>query len=220
MKKIFAVLLMGTMCIQAKSQKLGLILKGSSTGIGGEIGYRINPKVLVRAGLDQFKYNLKTNFEDGGTNFDLDGTIQAGTIGIVADYQFTKKIYATGGLMLNNFNTDFKGSLLNDIEFGDIIIKKENVGQINWKVKPKSTIAPYLGIGIGNLLNLNKKLNFGFEVGAILQGPPSFDIIGDGFFSANSSPEFDQAGKLNTTFSSFQFYPVIRLNLAYALKTF
>jgi hypothetical protein len=49
---------------------------------------------------------------------------------------------------------------------------------------------------------------------------PNFEIVSDGFFSANSSPEFDQAGKLNSNFSSFQFYPVIKLNIAYALKTF
>jgi opacity protein-like surface antigen len=220
MKKIYFVLLLLISSQTINSQKLGLILKGSTTGLGGDIGYRINPRLLIKAGIDQFNYNLKTSFEDGSTNFDLNGQIGAGTIGISADYQLLNKVYVTGGLVLNQFKTDFKGKLLNDIEFGDLIIKKENVGQINWKVKPKSTIAPYLGIGIGNLLNLNKKLNFGFEVGAMLQGPPSFEIIGDGFFSANSSPEFDQAGKLNTTFSSFQFYPVIRLNLAYALKTF
>ena len=220
MKKIFSILLFTMFCIQANSQKLGLILKGSSTGVGVDLGYRINSKFLVKAGVDQFNYNLKTNFKDGETSFDVDGSIQAGTIGVVADYQLNRRIYVTGGLVLNNFNTDIKGVLLNDIEFGDVIIKKENVGKINWKIKPKSTIAPYLGIGIGNLLNLNKKLNFGFELGAMLQGPPSFEIIGDGLFSANSNPEFDQAGNLNTTFSSFQFYPVIRLNLAYALKKF
>jgi hypothetical protein len=220
MKKIFSILLFALFCVQGNSQKLGLILKGSSTGIGADLGYRINSKLLIKAGVDQLKYNLKTNFKEGETSFDVDGSLQAGTIGIVADYQLTKRIYATGGLMLNNFNTAFKGTLLNDIEFGDVIIKKENVGQINWKIKPKSTIAPYFGLGIGNLLNLNKKLNFGFEIGAMFQGPPSFEIDGDGFFSANSSPEFDQAGKLNTTFSSFQFYPVIRLNIAYALKKF
>jgi len=220
MKKICSILLVTLFCLQGNSQKLGLILKGSSTGVGADLGYRINSKLLIKAGVDQFKYNLKTNFKDGGTSFDVDGAFQAGTIGLVADYQLTRRIYATGGLMLNNFNTDFKGTLLNDVEFGDVIIKKENVGQINWKIKPKSTIAPYLGIGIGNLLNVNKKLNFGFEVGAMLQGPPSFEIVSDGFFSANSSPEFDQKGELNSTFSSFQFYPVIRLNIAYALKKF
>lgn len=220
MKKIYFVLLLLISSQTINSQKLGLILKGSTTGLGGDIGYRINPRLLIKAGIDQFNYNLKTSFEDGSTSFDLNGQIGAGTIGITADYQLLNKVYVTGGLVLNQFKTDFKGKLLNDIEFGDLIIKKDKVGEINWKIKPKSTIAPYLGIGIGNLLNERRKLNLGLEIGAMLQGPIDFDITGSGFFSANESPEFDQAGKLNSNFSSFQFYPVIRLNVAYAIKKF
>lgn len=220
MKKLFTVLFIATICIQANSQKLGLILKGSSTGVGADLGYRINSKFLVKAGVDQVKYNLNTSLEDGETSFDAKGTIGAGTIGLMLDYQIFKKLYVTGGVLMNNFETDLKGKVKNDISFGDIIIDKDKLGEINWVVKPKSSIAPYLGFGIGNLLNQNKKLNIGFEIGSIFQGPPNFEIVGDGFFSANSSPEFDQAGKLNTNFSSFQFYPVIKLNIAYALKTF
>lgn len=220
MKKIFSILLLTMLCIQGSSQKLGLILKGSSTGVGADLGYRINPKILVKAGVDQVKYSLNTSLEDGETSFDANGTIGAGTVGLMLDYQLLNKLYISGGILMNNFETKFKGKVKNDVTFGDVIISKDKLGEINWVIKPKSSIAPYLGIGIGNLLNQNKKLNIGFEIGSIFQGPPNFQIVGDGFFSANSSPEFDQAGKLNTNFSSFQFYPVIKLNIAYALKTF
>jgi opacity protein-like surface antigen len=220
MKKIFTILLFTMFCAQGNSQKLGLILKGSSTGIGADLGYRINSKFLVKAGVDQIKYNLNTSLESGETSFDANGSIGAGTVGLLLDYQIFKKIYVSGGLVMNNFETNFKGKVKNDITFGDVIIDKDKIGEINWTIKPKSTIAPYIGLGIGNLLNQNKKLNIGFEIGSIFQGPPNFKIVSNGFFSANSSPEFDQAGKLNSNFSSFQFYPVIKLNIAYALKTF
>lgn len=220
MKKIYFVLLLLISSQTINSQKLGIILKGSTTGVGADIGYRINPRLLIKAGIDQFNYNLTTNFEDGSTSFDLNGSIGAGTIGFTADYQLLHKVYVTGGVVLNKFNTDFKGKLLNDIEFGDLIINKDKVGEINWKIKPKSSIAPYLGIGIGNLLNERRKLNLGLEIGAMLQGPPDFEINGNGFFAANASPEFGQASKLNNTFSSFQFYPVIRLQVAYSLVKF
>lgn len=200
--------------------KIGLILKASTTGLGGDIGYRINPRWLIKAGVDQFNYDFNNNFQDGSNNFDLKGNIKAGTIGLMADCQILYRLYVTGGLVLNNFNSDFHGKLLNDIKFGDVTISKDKVGEINWKIKPKSTIAPYLGIGVGNLLNQNRKLNFGLEFGAMLQGPPDFDITANGVFEANSSPEFNQAGMLNSTFSSFQFYPVIRLHIAYAIKKF
>ena len=83
MKKLFSILLITLFCIQANSQKLGLILKGSSTGVGADLGYRINPKFLVKAGVDQVKYNLNTSLEDGETTFDAQGTIGAGTIGLM-----------------------------------------------------------------------------------------------------------------------------------------
>lgn len=205
---------------EVKKHKIGVILKASTTGIGGDIGYRINSRWLIKAGIDQFNYDFNTSFEQSSSNFDLKGSVKAGTIGLLADYQVAYRFYVTGGLVLNNFKTDFGGRLLDDIEFGDVIISKEKVGDINWKIKPKSSIAPYLGIGFGNLLNQKRKLNLGFEMGAMLQGPPDFDITANGFFEANSSPEFNQAGTLNNNFSSFQFYPVIRLHLAYAIKKF
>lgn len=220
MKKIVVLVLLFLSSQTIHSQKLGIILKGSTTGVGGDIGYRINPRLLIKAGIDQFNYDLTTSFEDGTSSFDLKGRIGAGTIGLTADYQLLHKLYVTGGLVLNKFNTDFKGKLLNDIEFGDLMIDKDKVGEINWKIKPKSTIAPYIGIGIGNLLNERRKLNLGLEIGTMLQGPIDFDIVGNGFFEANASPEFNQAGTLNSSFSAFQFYPVIRLNMAYRFIDF
>ena len=92
MKKIFTILLFTMFCAQGNSQKLGLILKGSSTGIGADLGYRINSKFLVKAGVDQIKYNLNTSLESGETSFDANGSIGAGTVGLLLDYQIFKKI--------------------------------------------------------------------------------------------------------------------------------
>ena len=202
------------------SQNLGLILKASTGGFGADLAYRIAPKVLVKAGAESFSYQFITNTTSSDYNIDVNSTILTGSYSILADYQLYKKLYVTGGILLNKFNTKVKGTLNGDFKYGDIILSKDKVGAIEWEVKPKSTIAPYLGLGIGNNINSSKKVNFSVELGGIFQGAPQFEIQSDGIFESNSNVNFNQAGSLEESFSKFQIYPVLKFNLGIRIAQF
>ena len=199
-------------------QDLGLILKGSTSGVGADLAYRINPKWLVKVGAERFNYEFLTNLRSADLNVDINSTIITGSYSLLADYQIYKKLYISGGVLINNFNTKVKGNLQSDYKFGDLVVSKEKVGTIEWDVKPESTIAPYLGLGIGNNINSKKKVNLSVELGGIFQGAPKFQIQSNGIFESNSDANFNQAGSLEESFSKFQIYPVLKINLGIKLS--
>ena len=216
MKKIFLFLLLITTKF-GFSQNLGLIMKASTSGVGADLAYRISPKLLVKVGAESFNYEFITNVSSSDYNIDINSKIITGSYSFLADYQLFNKLYVTGGILMNKFNTKVKGTLQGDLKYGDIIVSKEKVGAIEWDVKPKSTIAPYLGLGIGNNINSKKKVNLSVELGGIFQGAPNFEIQSNGIFESNSNVDFNQAGSLEESFSKFQIYPVLKINLGIRL---
>lgn len=218
MRKIHLLVLLILIGSASYGQDLGLILKGSTSGVGADLAYRINPKWLVKVGAERFNYEFLTNLRSADLNVDINSTIITGSYSLLADYQIYKKLYISGGLLINNFNTKVKGNLQSDYKFGDLVVSKEKVGTIEWDVKPESTIAPYLGLGIGNNINSKKKVNLSVELGGIFQGAPKFQIQSNGIFESNSDANFNQAGSLEESFSKFQIYPVLKINLGIKLS--
>ncbi len=218
MRKIHLLLLLILIGSASYGQDLGLILKGSTSGVGADLAYRINPKWLVKVGAERFNYEFLTNLRSADLNVDINSTIITGSYSLLADYQIYKKLYISGGVLINNFNTKVKGNLQSDYKFGDLVVSKEKVGTIEWDVKPESTIAPYLGLGIGNNINSKKKVNLSVELGGIFQGAPKFQIQSNGIFESNSDANFNQAGSLEESFSKFQIYPVLKINLGIKLS--
>jgi hypothetical protein len=218
MRKIHLLVLLILIGSASYGQDLGLILKGSTSGVGADLAYRINPKWLVKVGAERFNYEFLTNLRSADLNVDINSTIITGSYSLLADYQIYKKLYISGGVLINNFNTKVKGNLQSDYKFGDLVVSKEKVGTIEWDVKPESTIAPYLGLGIGNNINSKKKVNLSVELGGIFQGAPKFQIQSNGIFESNSDANFNQAGSLEESFSKFQIYPVLKINLGIKLS--
>lgn len=208
--KLLAVFLVS---YSLQAQNFGVIGKASTAGIGVELGYRLSPKLLLKAGYDSFGLDFNANLESE-INIDLNSRINTGTIGLVADYAIARKIYISAGVLLNNFETSISGTVVEDYQFGDVIIPKENLGSISWDISPDSKIAPYLGIGFGRLLGSSKLINTSLEFGVIYQGKTAVGIDANGVFSPNSDPSFDQNLVLEGSLESFTLYPVLKLNLA------
>ncbi|CAI8219126.1 MAG: Uncharacterised protein [SAR116 cluster bacterium] len=195
------------------AQNFGVIGKASTSGVGVELGYRFSPKFLVKAGYDSFGLDFNANLESD-INIDLNSTVNTGTLGLLVDYAIARKLYLSAGLLLNNFETSITGTVIEDYQFGDVIISKENLGSISWQIEPASKIAPYLGIGFGRLLGSSKLINSSIEFGVIYQGSTSVGINANGVFSPNSDPSFSQNLVLEGSLESFTLYPVLKLNLA------
>jgi hypothetical protein len=220
MRKLHLLLLLIFIGTKSYSQNLGLILKGSTTGVGIDLGYRINTKWLVKMGTDSYSYKFLTNYQSSDYDMNLDANILVGSGSLVVDYQIFKRVYLSGGAILNNFNTKVDGTLQSDIKFGDVILSKSKLGNISWEVEKYKSVAPYLGIGFGNNMNSRKKVNLSLEIGGMFQEAPQLKIISNGVFQTNSDVDINQAGSLSESIEQYKIYPVFKLNFGIKLASF
>jgi len=220
MRKIHLLLLLNFIGTSSYAQNIGLILKGSTTGVGVDLAYRISPKWLVKVGTDSYSYEFLTNFKSADYDMSLDANILVGSGSLVVDYQLYKRVYLSGGVIMNNFNTKVDATLQSDFKFGDVILSKSKLGNISWEVEKYKSIAPYLGIGIGNNFNSRKRVNLSLELGGIFQNAPKLKIVSNGIFQSNSDVDINQAGSLEKSIEQYKIYPVFKLNFGIKLASF
>lgn len=204
----------------AQDLSIGVSLKSSTMGIGGDVVFQFHERMSVRAGYDWAGYSLNHDITLEGIDFNANASFKTGTILALYDYYLTKFIFASAGLGLNNFNINIEGQTKSDMPYGDIEIPANKVGSFNFDLKPKMRMSPYLGIGFGRTLSKNKTVGFAFELGTFYQGSPKITIVADGLISPTGNPEFGQAELLEKQLSQYVLYPVAKMSLSFKFLSF
>ena len=178
------------------NHQIGISLKSSTNGFGGDLYYRPMNKLALKAGAEYLKLNLSSKtlnrFVDEDVNitisnprgddlvFNSDGKVKTGAVSIAVGYQFFKAMYVTAGVGKYLFDSEVIGTPLTDLTFekqdipGIVPINpkilKEDLGIFNITVKPSNTIVPYIGIGLGSFVPRNKTVSFALELGTYYVG--------------------------------------------------
>jgi hypothetical protein len=193
---------------------MGIAAKASTSGIGGDAALRLNERMVVRAGFDQFKYNRGFEFREADIDYDANVFVRTGALSGLFDYYLAPNFFATGGFGVNRFNVITSGKAISDLKYGDISIPADKIGNFNFDVKPTMKISPYIGIGFGQTLNQNSRVGFAFELGTYYQGAPEITIETDGLLAPTSNPDHGQKELLEQQLSQYYLYPIMRLNLS------
>lgn len=201
-----------------RKQTYAIGIKASTIGFGGDFIYGFSKDISFRLGIDKLGYQTPVNFSEQGISYN--GHIQAnmGTISLLGDFYLTKYLYVSAGAGYNFFNIGFTGQAAESLPFGDIEIPAEMIGTFEFNLHPANRISPYLGLGLGRTIGLNKKLGFSADFGFYYQGAPEIDIVSDGLLSPTSNPEHKHAAKLEKQVSQYTVYPVLRLLLSYRIS--
>lgn len=188
-------------------------IKGSTIGYGAEINYAISSKLVVRAGWTTFNYsdNYKTDIDDVTIDSDLD--IKVGGPLLMIDFYPLKKIHLTAGFLYNMLDANANALPTEEYTFGEVTLSPETVGEIVVNAKPGNKISPYLGIGFGRSIALEKKLAFSIEVGAFYQGSPNVEVAATNMLAPTASEE--QIDQLNDNLSSYSLYPFLSFMISY-----
>ena len=178
------------------NHQIGISLKSSTNGFGGDLYYRPMNKLALKAGAEYLKLNLSSKtlnrFVDEDVNitisnprgddlvFNSDGKVKTGAVSIAVGYQFFKAMYVTAGVGKYLFDSEVIGRPLTDLTFekqdipgiGTINPKilKEDLGIFNITVTPSNTIIPFIGVGLGCFVPRNKSISFALEFGAYYVG--------------------------------------------------
>lgn len=217
---IAILILLFTISTNAQDMSIGVALKGSTMGYGGDVVYQFHPKMTARLGYDQLKLSFPFNFEESGISYSANADIKTGSITALYDYYLIKYIFVSGGFALNNFNINATGQANSDLPWGDIAIPASKVGDFEFDIKPKMRVSPYLGIGFGRTLAQNNLVGFAFELGTYYQGSPDITIQTSGLIAPTSDPAKGQEAVLESQLSQYYLYPVIKFSLNFKIASF
>jgi len=184
-------------------QQVGVSLKASTNGLGGDVYYRPFKMFAIKAGVELANIDLSSQTGNsilgnsasislpmpGGDNmgFDWGAKFKTGSYSLTVGFQPFGGFYITAGLGSFLFNAQVIGTPTTDLTFGSQTvtgvgtvtpkISKDKIGTFSIIVNPTNTIAPYFGIGLGSFVPRKKSVSFALELGAYYMGAPKLQAI-------------------------------------------
>jgi hypothetical protein len=179
-------------------------IKSINANWNGRLGFSFLP----------FSINRQVTVNDLGLGVSAKNRL--GGVNLQGDFFFKPWFYFTGGLMVDLVNSKILISIADSVQYGDIFIDPVEVGNLTARVRPGWIIAPFLGIGFGNPMPVNRKVWFNIELGAIYHGKPKFRLDAVGMISPTASSENEKA--LETAFKGYRFYPLFSVQVNYRIR--
>jgi hypothetical protein len=192
------------------AQAAGVGLRAGTTGVGGDVGWNLAPMLDARVGYSALSFGHTLN----STDVRYDAKLRLSNLNTFVDFSpFIGPFRFTGGLIANNNKYDLAGTGTSYRINGRTYSASE-VG-LSGTVKSGRSIAPYLGIGYGNVARLG--VNFYFDVGIMFMGSPKASLVASCGGSANcaqlrSDLNAEQA-RLQDDLNRFKYYPVANIGL-------
>ena len=213
---------------------VGVGVRVSSLGIGGEIAVAVSRHSNVRSGFNAFSY--KYNFASDGINFATNLKLQSAE----AHYDWYptgQRIHLSPGVIAYNgnkvtANASVPGGQLLTLDGAPYISDPNNPVTGNASIA-LNKVAPSLTFGVGNLVRGNgRRVAVNFEIGAAYHGTPqgTFHLAGGvcspqfGVCQTIASDSEAQANilaeqnKTNHNISPYRFYPLISLGVGYRFR--
>jgi hypothetical protein len=185
------------------AQAGGAGVRIGTTGLGVDLGWEIAPTLGGRIGLSGGSYSTDVSTDD----FNYDAKLKLGNLNLFLDWSPLGPFRLTGGLIPNNNKIDVTGTSNTIPGF-----------TVSGNVKPDHSVAPYLGIGYGNVWT--KGVNFYFDLGVMFMGSPKASLqancgaaTGTPACAAAQSQAEAERQKLENELKNFKYYPVANIGI-------
>ena len=222
MKKILLAIALVSVCfashaqdeIEIKERKNAFAASFGLPGLGIEFARKLSPKFSARLAWHSAQLiNLgveNIEIKDDKVNLLANAEVSIIDLGIEYNPFKNSSFKLTTGLgYLANVNTNLVVTYTEDVKLGDVIITKNDVGEIVADVT-WSGIAPYVGIGFGRAVP-KRRFGFGFELGTYYTSSPDVKLTA----SELLAPTASQEENLQKSLSSFKFIPRVQVRLVY-----
>lgn len=217
---LLTLILFSTMALSAQNMSVGVALKGSTMGLGGDVVFQFHERMTARLGYDVLKLSFPFEFEESDISYSAVANVKTGSITALYDYYLLKNIFVSGGFALNNFNINATGEANSGLPWGDITIPADKVGNFEFDIVPSMKISPYLGLGFGRTLGRESKVGFAFELGTYYMGSPDISITSTGLIAPTANPDHGQEALFERQLSQYNLYPVLKFSLSYKIASF
>ena len=190
--------------------------KVSTLGPGIEGIKSINANWNARLGFSYLPFRMNRQVAISNLNLDIKAKNKVGGVNLQGDFFFKPWFYFTGGVLVDLVRSNITINLTDTVHYGDILIDPGLIGNLNAQVRPGWIVAPFLGIGFGNAMPVNRKFWFNVELGAIYHGKPHFALDAQGMIDPSASAENEKA--LETAFKGYRFYPMFSAQVNYRIR--
>lgn len=205
--------------VKSSAPVKGLFLGGqvSTNGVGGEIKYIFNKRISLKSGFDKLNLNYSFDFDQDDVNFATTTNYKTGGIFLLGDFNYTKNLYVTGGILLSSFNPEISGQATNDLKYGDIYVPASKIGDFHFAISPSLKVSPYGGLGLRSFMGKAKRFVLNLEGGVYYLGPPQIEIEATGLLAPTADPSYGQQQVFEKQLEQYNMYPVVKMTFAVRL---
>lgn len=196
---------------------LALGPKFGTTGVGLDVVFGINPHFNLRGGFNYGVVSFDARLSDIDYTFDVDMI----SLPLLLDiHPFGGHFHLTAGLYLQpGSQADIQATPKRNVQIGEHTYPPNVVGTLYGKIEVAESVAPYLGIGFGNVVHPDQLLTFHLDIGVVIQ---SYDVslTSDGAGMTTPVDTFrkdleKEAAAMQKDLDQFRIYPVLTLGLAW-----
>ena len=197
---------------------VGVSAEFGTTGLGVHVSVPVLRTVNARFGVNYFDYNTTGSTSDVDYKFKL----KLNTVDALADWHPLENGFRlTAGILWNGNKVDAKAKAnkAGEYEINGNLYNAADAGDLKGRIS-FNDIAPYVGIGWGNAPT-KKGWSFSGDLGVIFQGSPSVSLknrncqLGTALCDQLNDDLQAERKKLKDEVKGFQYFPVIRLGVAY-----
>lgn len=210
-----ALLALAAVAPAAGAQRIALGARAGTLGAGGEVTVGLLNRLNARVGGNFLTYT------DEARPIDLDVKVNATTdarlrsaSAIVDLLPFGKLLRVSAGAVYNQNEASILIVPAEDYTIDGRTFTPARLGSLTTNIGWESSIAPYVGFGLGNPVGATKRLGLLLDVGAMYSGAPRVTMTGTEMIAptANQGPVIQESAK------DLKWYPVVSLGLTYKIR--
>lgn len=200
------------------SAQVGIGLRASTLGIGGEISIRPSNYIGLRAGGHYLTFSRQATIE--GIAYDMTPRLKSG-MATLDLHPFGGSFHLSGGLLWNTNEGLVEAQLTGPVTIGAQTYQPSEVGALTGVVDYTSKYVPYAGLGFSG----RGRVSLLFDVGVAFSGHPQVALTGETNLTGQAKVVFDQNVQQEIQAiqadidgrSYLRYYPVVSLGLRIGL---
>jgi hypothetical protein len=193
----------------------GVGLRVGTLGAGADVGWGIAPTLSARLGYSAL--NFSTHYDTSDVRYE--GSVKLSNLSGLLDWSPAGPFRLTAGLVGTGNKIDVTAVPTASLyTVNGHVYQASDVARFAGTVEPSNRLAPYLGIGYGNVAGAG--VNFYFDLGVVFQGSPKASLsatCGSALSTAQCSQlQSDVAAErdsLERSLDKYRYYPVGQIGI-------
>ncbi|HEC04480.1 MAG TPA: hypothetical protein ENI81_13175 [Phycisphaerales bacterium] len=185
--------------------------KAGTLGYGGELTTAIRSDVNARVGVNTLDWNFDADISD--VDYDLGLDLRSFSA-LVDWFVFDGPLRVTGGLVSVNHELDLRATgSSGELEgIGDGTYDWATVGTLHGSASVDG-VAPYVGIGWGNIMEQSSRWGFYSDLGVIFTQSPDVTLSATGTAAGLAADLERERKDIEDDLEPFRYYPVLSVGL-------